>query len=613
MCLVMKKNIVLLFCISVFILCRAQIKADSLKQIMTAGHSYPERMGAYLAYLELFQLKNFDHTLEVAAQALKLARDNGDSLRVAIIQRHTGAALYFKGDYDDAAQHFYHSAALLEKMDNNNAVAKKELAYTYNDIAKLYRKTRDLNRSLQYYDNAFRIFRQRNDSAGMAMILNESGVVYEYKGNYDEAIRRYESSMKIAEALNNQVSISYSLNFIAGVQTIQKKYDAAIENLMKCIRIRQQLNDSFALALAYTDLGAVYNAKGDYSKALEALEKSNGIAIPMGYPELQSNNLNEMASVAQKMGDYKKALEYFQRRAAIRDSIFNIEKTRQIEELNARYETAKKEQLIERQRFRISRQNYLIAGIVVLVVLSGITAWSQYRRYRLKQEAKLQSELLKQQELAAKAVLEAEEEERQRIAKELHDGVGQMMSAARMNLSAFETTTRLTDKDQKQSLEKIIQLVDESCREVRHVSHNMMPMALMKKNLSEAIHDFISKLDKKNLEVQLHTEGIDERMDSAVEGVLYRIVQECVNNVLKHAGASQLDISIIKDVEGISATIEDNGKGFNTEEMEKFNGIGLKSITSRIGYLKGTVEFDSAPGRGTVVSLFVPTPVGPGK
>jgi signal transduction histidine kinase len=205
-----------------------------------------------------------------------------------------------------------------------------------------------------------------------------------------------------------------------------------------------------------------------------------------------------------------------------------------------------------------------------------------------------------------KAVIEAEEAERQRIAKDLHDGVGQMMSAAKMNLSAYESNVHFKDEEEKEGFEKIIALVDESCKEVRAVSHNMMPNALLKNSLASAIREFIDKLDQKILQVHLYTEGLEERLDSNVETVLYRVIQECVNNVIKHADANTLDISIIKEANEIIATIEDNGKGFDTTDKEKFDGIGLKNIRTRVEYLKGTVDFDSSPNKGTLVALHVP-------
>lgn len=218
----------------------------------------------------------------------------------------------------------------------------------------------------------------------------------------------------------------------------------------------------------------------------------------------------------------------------------------------------------------------------------------------------MKTALIKQQELASKAVMEAEENERQRIAKDLHDGIGQMMSAAKMNLSSFESAIRFADNDQKRSFENAMRLVDDSCREVRTVSHIMMPNALLKNNLSAAIHEFVDKLDNKSLEVHVYTEGLDERLDSNIELVLYRVLQECVNNVIKHAGASTMDISVTRDRNGIDATVEDNGKGFDVKGKEAFTGMGLKNIITRVEYLKGTIDFDSAPGRGTVVAIHIP-------
>ena len=218
-----------------------------------------------------------------------------------------------------------------------------------------------------------------------------------------------------------------------------------------------------------------------------------------------------------------------------------------------------------------------------------------------------QCEPMQQQQLAAAAVMKAEENERQRIAKDLHDGVGQMMSAAKMNLSSFENDLQFTTDDQRNSFDRIISLVDESCREVRSVSHQMMPNILLKSGLANAVADFLDKIDQRQLKVALHTEGLNERLDENTEIVLYRVLQECVNNVIKHSGASQLDIALIKDKDGISISIEDNGKGFNPAQLGEDAGIGLKNMKARIDYLNGTIDFDSAPGKGTLVAIHIPS------
>ncbi len=597
----MKRSYLLIIISHFTNLLQAQVNTDSLKAVMNSNRPYNQQIDAAIKLTESYQLKDFDSTLIIGEKALQLARQHTDSLSVAELKRHMGVASYFKGKYDVAATNFYESAAILEKAND-----KKKLAPLYNDIGKLYRKTRDLDKAMENYDKAAALFKQLKDTGGISMILNESGVVYEYKADYKEAFNRYYSSMQLAEAKGDSLSVSYSLSNMAGIYVIEKKYKEAENNLLRALHIRELLNDSFAIALTYSDLGVAMNGKGDYAKASSYLLLSNRLAEKLQYVELQSNNYNELAIVSKNEGNYQEAYEYFLKRSYLRDSLFAMEKTKQIAELNAKYESAKKEQQIQQQRNRIRMQNFLFVGIAGLVLLIAMLIHSQYRKNKLRQETKMKTELMNQQEMAVKAVIEAEENERQRIAKDLHDGVGQMMSAAKMNLSAFESEINFSNDEQKRSLEKVIQLVDESCREVRTVSHIMMPNALLKNNLDAAVRDFVDKLHNKALQVHVHSEGLDKRMDSNTETVLYRVIQECVHNAIKHAGASTLDISLIRDKDGISGTIEDNGKGFDVADKDNFEGIGLRNITTRIEYLKGTVDFDSAPGRGTVVAFHVP-------
>lgn len=574
---------------------------DSLLTITSSSAPDREKVQAYIALCKSLSTKNFDQTIDYANKGLAVARRSGDSLSVALLKRYAGTAEYFKGNYDQAASIYFEIISLLEKQNE-----QQQLAYVLNELAKLYRKTRDLDKALHYYDRALEIFQKQQDSAGIQMIYNESGVVFEYRGDYEEAIRRYKQSLAIAESLKDRIGIGYALNFIAGVYTIQKKFDDAETYLLKAMDIRKNLGDSFAVALTYTDLGVLYSAEGEYNKAIESLKASNSLAGSLKYPELQLNNYRELSEAARSGGDVTSALDYYKKHVALKDSLFSIEKAKQIAELSTRYESDKKEQQILLQKTRLSKKNLQIAGIVGLLLLSSWLAYSYHHRNRLKQESRLQAAILRQQELSAKAVLEAEENERQRIARDLHDGVGQMMSAAKMNLSYFEAEIPFKSYEQRLKFEKIINLVDESCREVRSVSHNMMPSALLKTGLYRAVREFIDRIQLPAMTINFHGEGVDQRLDTNVETVLYRVIQECVNNVTRHAKATQLDISLIKDNEGISVTIEDNGQGFEISRVESAEGLGIRNIRSRIAYLKGSVDFDSRPGKGTLVAIHIP-------
>lgn len=576
---------------------------DSLRKIVQSDASDERKLSAYVSLSGRLSQYSFNETLRIAEEGLELAKSRKDSLAWAELNRNMGIANYFKGEYEKAASLYFAAAGVFERFRKT-----RELANVYNDIAKLYRKNRDLNRALQFYNKSMTLYQQLKDSSGIQMIYNESGVVFEYQGNYKEALRRYQASLQMATLLNDEAGKGWSYNFMGGVYLLQNKFELAEDYNLRALAIRQKTKDTFAITLSYSDLGNLYSTWGKYDRAKYYFENSNYLAEKMEFKELLSNNYAQMSKMANMTGNYKEALDYFTWHTQLKDSIFNSQKTRQIEEISTIYETQKREQQIQEQQETIRKRNRLLYISIGLFLLALLIAYLIYNRYKWKQQARLQSEIMKQQEMAARSVLEAEEKERSRIAKDLHDSVGQMMSAARMNLSSFYNSIQLQNREHQASLSNIIKLVDDSCREVRTVSHSMMPSALIQKGLPQALEELVQRIDPSVLKVQLHHDGFTSRFDEQTETILYRVIQECVNNILKHAQATYADISLIYDEDGISVTIEDDGKGFDVSMLQngQKNGIGLQNIRSRIQFLKGSVDFDSAAGKGTLVAIHIP-------
>jgi len=204
------------------------------------------------------------------------------------------------------------------------------------------------------------------------------------------------------------------------------------------------------------------------------------------------------------------------------------------------------------------------------------------------------------------AIIETEEKERKRIAQDLHDSVSQTMSAAKINLTVVGGELQFINEEQRKRYQKAIRLVDDGFKEVRTISHNMMPWALLETGLSLVIKQFIENIENDTISINFFSKGFEEHFDDTIETILYRVLQECVNNVMKHAGASRLDISLMRDEENISLTIEDNGKGFDMSDPDRYVGMGLKNMQARISFLKGKIELDSTPGKGTLVSVYIP-------
>jgi two-component system NarL family sensor kinase len=620
----------------------AQPGADSLKQLITHETNLSEKAELLFRLCDIYRSTAPDSCLVYARKSIAVLREQKDTERIPKAELYIVTFYYLTGHPDTALAILQKNINLLETRPDQQSL----LAQYYSSSGLCYMKLDKKKEALDRFYLALKTAERCDDymtqlkafvNIGWAMMeLNQfeqaigsfekaiafikeknlpdqhASVIYNNLASSYGSLDKPDSAYKYARIAiakaheNNNIETEANGLFILGTAQQKKgELNNALQSFLLAQPLRQQVGDPFFIVSDLAELSALYSKLGrtkeGVATGLRALEiaKTNDISakLPMIYAALAANYEADR--------DFEKVSNMYKNISDLKDSMYADASPKALAEMQTRYETEKQQWIIERQKNRIARQNFIFLGIAGLALLLGLLIYSLYKRYKLKKETQLQAAIMRQQELATKAVIEAEEEERQRIARDLHDGVGQMMSAARMNLSAFESAIALNEPD-RASFDNIIRLVDESCREVRHVSHNMMPNALLKNGLASAVQDFTDKLDKSTVRVHLFMEGLDERMDLNVESVLYRVIQECVNNVMKHSAATTLDISIIRDNDGISATIEDNGKGFDTNDRQKFEGIGLKNIRTRVEYLKGTVEFDSAPGKGTLVSLHVP-------
>ncbi len=544
---------------------------------------------------------SLDTSENFAAKAVELGQKLNDKKIESEAYALLGAAKKYRGQYEEAIKYHLQALAIKEKYGDDYG-----MSITLNDIGIVYKNNRRYEEALSYYRRSLEYAKKAKQLKSIAMLTSNIGTVYMEKANYDSALYYLNLALPVARQSGDSNALVIVLSNLGEVNSSKKKYSAALNYFYQSLPIDKAFEDKYGMIIDYTDIGVLLMKMKQFDNAKPYLDSAFAIAEDGNFLKEKINVLNSLVTYYTAKGDLEKAEDVSGKLTVLKDSTMNMEVQKNISELSAKYETAKKEQKIQQQQFQLTKKNYWIGGAAGLLLLGGLLGFSFYRSNKLQQAKKLQSEIMLQQDMATKAVIEAEENERKRIAGDLHDGVGQIMSAAKMNLSSIESRLNFGNNEDKIAFEKIVNLVDESCKEVRTVSHNMMPNALLKSGLSSAVKEFIDKIDNRVLKVNLYSEGLNERLDSNVETVLYRVIQECVNNVIKHSGANQLDISLIKDTDGIAATIEDNGKGFAVAEKAKADGIGLKNIKTRIEYLKGTVDFDSFPGKGTLVAIHVP-------
>lgn len=614
-------------------------KIDSLV-LVSKGSNKKEAVKALNNLVNLLVYDKPGEAKQYAFQSMKLAADIDDEPGLADAYTRIGIAYDVSGQYDSSI--YYDEKALLiyNKLD-----APKGRGSALNNLGLIYWNMGDYDKALDCFFKALKDFETIKNDQYTANALNNIGLVYDDLKKYNDALTFHYKAKEVYERIKDPYLQGAVYNNLGNTYSSLNKLDSAEVYFKKAIDRQLQAKDDYGLSIAYSGYGTLMEERGQRTEAQLLFEKS--LALKRKLNEVsgetillihlanlqqekghrdssalllleaeklaEKNDLKkELISIYNKLADYyeqtdsKRSIGYYKKYDAVKDSVFNENSNRQITELNTKYETGKKELKLKEQDLLLARKNQLIAGIVAAVIVMLLLAFYFYKRHQFKQAQQQQQERMLQQDAATRVVMTAEENERRRIAAELHDGIGQMMSAARMNLSAFEQEVDFKTGEQKQAYDNIINLVDQSCREIRSVSHQMMPNALLKKGLTDAIREFLERIDARILKVSLHTEGLNEKLDTQTESVLYRVIQECVNNVLKHAAASTLDISMIRDADGISITVEDNGKGFDTRQLADAAGIGTENIRSRVQFLKGSVEFDSTPGRGTLVAIHVP-------
>lgn len=552
---------------------------------------------------------DYDSAIVLQNQSLNIYEKINNQKGVAKCNSDICIAHWKKANFSKAIDYELKSLKAYEKIND-----QKGIAFCYNMIGIIYKDLKKPEEAINYYVKSALIKKTINDEKGLASTYNNIGNIYKDKLNEDSSYKYYNLSLLLHDKNSNLSGKSMVLANIGSLKFKLGKYQDALNYYILGLDVEKQLSDSNSIATSYINIGNSYTGLKDYSKArkyifdgLKILEKVNDLEGVMSAYEM-------LAFLFQEEKKFEEALHYYQEYISVRDSIMgNIEKEK-IAELQTQYEVEKKDLEIAKSKAELEaneRQSFIqkiiILSIIIVLIFIIIISLLFIRQKQAEQKAKLNEEISKQKEIRTKAILDAEEKERRRIAQDLHDGVGQLLSAAKLNLSQLESELKIETEEQKSIIQNALSLIDDSVKEVRTVSHNMVPNTLLKLGLASAVKEFITKLGSApSLKVDLEIVGLDNRLDNQLETLMYRVIQEIVSNIIKHAKASHISLQLIKHDDELNVMIEDNGVGFDTSELTNFNGIGIKGILTRIEFLGGSIHFDSTEGRGTTVIIDIP-------
>ncbi len=550
---------------------------------------------------------DYTAALDYYGQSINAAQRAGDRQRLAIALGSIGIIYYDLGFYEKSLGFYLQSLSIREDLGD-----KQGMAYALGNIGLVFDAQRNYPKALEYYYRSLRIRQQLGDKPGIATSLINIGMVHYVQQHTNEARDYFTQALRISEECGFKKGVSAALQNLGDVYREQKEFLTAEEYFEKALFINSEMEDMLGMANAWHSMGLVNKERGKSQEALKYFTKSDSIARQMANKEIICKNLFEISQVHAKMGNFQKAWEGMGDYAKMKDSLYSEESMIKMADMEVKYESDKKEQEIrdlskekELQEVKIER-NYILfymSGALFLLLLGlSITLFYGYRH---KQKIRRLT-LIRESEMALRnMVVETEERERKRFAKDLHDGLGPLLSAVKIYVNELQDAE--TPEEEKASMLKYVNdLIDEAVRDTRTIANNLMPTMIADYGLIRALETFCEKIRRsKVLNISMNANVLQTRLDPTLEITLYRVILELINNTLKHSGAKNIDLHILETAENIEISYKDDGCGFDVKAMQNSPeaGLGLKNIVNRIASADGHCEFRSEKGKGLWVRM----------
>lgn len=631
-------------------------RRDSLLTALSLEKADSDKIWTMLD-LGILYLENQNDSADYYAKALsKLSEKNhvpGGLVNGLSMQAYILAS---KNRQEEAVTMYLQAIAIAKKAN-----LQKQVANICNNMAILYNSIGDQSASLDYYLKAAAIYEQIKDSSSMSFIYGNIAGVYNDLKEYNNGYLYSLKGISLCRRLHTNHGLGSGMVNLSSSLISLKRYDTALvvlyenkelarkeENKTQQVNVLANINYAYAglgkfnlikanademmslsRSIAYTE-GECYALVGlaEYwshqKKFTLAIHYADEAIFTAGKTKLITtlrDAYQEAGNIEVATGNITRYHYYDDLRDSIDEVLYSDKIIKNTQELDAKYSLNKKQaeiddlnkereiqQLIIKQR---STMNWALSSLVLVTALIGFL---YNRNYRQKKRLLQANTLLQQQRiaelekerqlLAARGVLQGQVDERTRLAKDLHDGLGSILSSAKYSFSSMKDNLINTPVTLA-AFERSMGMLDHSISELRRIAHNMMPEALVKFGLDSALRDFCNSVDQSGaLQLTYQSFDIEESSISALTaGAVYRIIQELVNNILRHAYATTALVQLVRKDGTLSITVEDNGKGFNTSILQTSDGTGYLNLRNRVEYLNGTIDIQTAPDKGTSVNI----------
>lgn len=557
------------------------------------------------SFIEKGDIAGFEKTLLEANAKLK-KYNNTEAFRLrAILLQNYGIMQQRKNNEKGYMKLLVNEAIPLAKKSGDYEL----ISGLYKAVAIIFMNNNERQKASEYLDEAQNYIEKATkrsptlaESKMETYIINAENLV-ELKHFYDakKVLDKAFFTLKKFPESNLNDSYFYSEGIYYAKQN---KYTQALTSYEKGIKSANKHQNAIALnRLKFAEYEMLFKLK-EYEKAknnLEYLLENTPFIVD------KKNYYNELSKVYSAVKNYDKAYFYANKYNVVNDSLNNTKFQKEIVELEAKYKKAENEKKITALQSQNEKaallvynnrlNSFLFAVLSVLLFLIVLFLWILNKNQK---KLSFQKEINHQQELTAlenqqklsvsNALIEGEEVERKRIARDLHDGLGSMLSGLKIHL-------KLAEKDNVSTTE-VTTLLDNSIKELRNISQNLMPESLLKLSLEHALRDLCMANSNTITNVEFQYLINKSNLSKNHQIFIYRIIQELLNNALKYANASEILVSCSQNKETFFITVEDNGIGFNVSERSN-TGMGLRNIKNRVEFLNGKLEIESIINKGT--------------
>lgn len=535
-----------------------------------------------------------DNALKYYQEAHKQATTSGD--KTVLLKVMTAMSTYYINTSNFSAC----IRTCHEGIKISTAIENREIASQfYNNLSLCYNYMNDTENAIKYIDKSIELKRENSDETALANAYLNKGLLLTNMKKYREGFEYYDAAAAIYLKDTNHVALTQLYINYAWDYTDMKQFRTARGFLTKALAHSQKTGDKIREASVWNAFGYYYRNAGQTDSVEQALKNGYKISLASGNIRNSLEAVKELSLHYDNIGDNKKALVFLKEAWKLNDSLLNEAKVKLARVLNARFEATQKEALIAGQRAQIAehkrnlaQRNMWIIAIASLAIAGFAVVYLLYRG----KVAKAQRE---EEQKINSAIFESEQKERIRIARDLHDSIGQKLVVTKMALGKPTEDT---------NIKNALGLLEKTIEEVRAVSHNLIPGILIF-GLVKAIEDLadqINATESIQTSIWANEEARELKLAKQIELSLYRIVQEITSNMVRHANTKEIAIDITAEYNHLQINIRDKGIGFDTQTIELSAGIGWKNIFARVRLLNGQIKVQSTKNVGSAIMIDIP-------